>query len=57
MNAVRPATTTAEDWRHRCPNGHTSYEYRTGQRQYHCQTCGVVFDEPVDTAEEGVSFR
>lgn len=57
MNAVRPATTTAEDWRHRCPNGHTSYEYRTEQRQYQCQTCGAVFDEPVDTADEGVSFR
>jgi len=42
-------------WRYRCPEGHTT-TYRREDGHY-CGTCGERFDDLVDTAKDGVSFR
>jgi hypothetical protein len=43
---------TAEPWRWRCPNGHTSWETAAGG--YRCRMCEEAFVELVDAGE--VSF-
>ena len=44
-------------WRYRCPNGHSNWQPRGHTKHipvhnYYCDTCGIEFDELVDTMEE-----